>query len=312
MLAICPNCRHIYQNELYSACLSCYSQEVCCVKPCKINLSSNCNAGTKCNVNFNTVNESSLLKQKQRIRKLLSGGTVVGNNEGDKNREKSNNLKNSPSGSLSFILPTVSLFSSCNALSRIDEKYSFLNSEEDFQRLATAQKLLKLSGWYHQKLTWKSAMNLLMPTPVGTFLIRDSSDSNYLYSLSIQTKCGPSSIRIHYSKGEFRLDADHNMAKFMPKFPCLMKLIQSYTELTKHLPLICKQEDEKQKLINCIGILISQIVIIKPLHTKDYFPSLKHLSRLCINRNLVDSKFMSVLPAPAFVINYLQEYPYKF
>lgn len=341
MQTVCPNCRHTYQNELHSACPPCYEEKMKCPIPVvvssTIHLPSNCSTGgTNCKVNISAAYDLSLSKQ-QRLRNILSGGSITCNeNSLDKDNVvgvdgggggcggvggvgvlNSNNKKHkdahSPTASLSFLLPPVSLFASCNAFSILDEKLmnSFYSSEDDLKRIATSQKYLKESGWYHQRLSWKDAIELLMPTPVGTFLIRDSSDCKYLYSLSVQTKCGPTSIRIHYSNGEFRLDSDNKVAKFMPKFNCLIKLIQFYIDSTKKLPLRCLH-DENQIWIDCLGLIYSQIVVSKPLHAKSNFPSLKHLSRLCINKHLIDSNLRTVLPAPSFVINYLQEYPYKY
>lgn len=319
MQTTCPNCRHTYQNDLHSICQPCYGEKLECSMPVvlssKIHLPSGCPPGNDCQVNISATYDVTLTKQ-QRLRNFLSGGSII--RQSKNSHDKSDNMKtpkdmHSPTASLSFLLPPVSLFASCNAFSILDEKLtdSFYSTEEDLKRIAASQKLLKMSGWYHQQLSWKDAMNLLMPTPVGTFLVRDSSDCKYLYSLSVQTKSGPSSIRIHYSKGEFRLDCDQNVAKFMPKFTCLMKLIQYYVDSTKKRPLACLY-DENQIWIDCLGLIYSQIVLTKPLYVKGNVPSLRHLSRLCINKHLVDPNLRTVVPAPSFVANYLQEYPYKY
>ncbi len=314
MLTICPNCRHPYENLPHSACQPCYKEKIRGSKP--MGLSSKLNLPTLAidsSFDFDEFQICSAKQKQHRLRKFLSGGSVVRTESTDKTRQKPNDNGHSPTSSLSFIIPPESLFAACDKLRIIDEKLSnsFYTSEDDLHKIAESQNLLKQSGWYHPKLSWKSAIELLMPTPVGTFLVRDSSDSNYLYSLSIQTKCGPTSIRIHYSKGEFRLDADHNVSNYLPKFPCLIKLIQYYVDLTKNLPLMCKQDDENQNWLNFLGEVFSQIVISRPLYNKGHVPSLKHLSRLCVNQNLVDANFRSVLPAPSFVISYLDKYPYK-
>lgn len=321
----CPNCRHNYQDDVHLTCPLCYSEKTINHSmpaiSSKIHFPTGCSSTSSCPINLYDL---PLSKQKQQqLKRLLSGGTVTDDKENSDNNsvlEKLNIWKKqaennvSPTASLSFILPPVSLFASCNTFSVLDNKFSnsFYNSEEDLRKVVMSQKYLKISGWYHQRLSWKSAIELLMPTTVGTFLVRDSSDSKYLYTLSVQTKCGPTSIRIHYSKGEFRLDADDNVANLMPKFTCLMKLIQNYIDWTKSLPLKCSFENENPTWVHCMGKIYSQIVLTKPIHSKNYFPSLKHLSRLCINRHLIDSSFRSVLPAPSYVVNYLQEYPFKY
>ncbi|XP_065219708.1 suppressor of cytokine signaling 3-like isoform X2 [Planococcus citri] len=321
MQTVCPNCRHTYQNDIHSICPPCYEEKMPVVLSSTIHLPSNCSSGmsTNCKVNINATYDISLSNKnkQQRLRHLLTSGSIIrDNSENDKTssdkstcKSKSSKDVHSPTASLSFLLPP-SIFASCRAFSILEEN-SFYNSEDDLKRIAMSQKYLKTSGFYHQQLTWKEARKLLMPTPVGTFLVRDSSDCKYLYSLSVQTKCGPTSIRIHYSKGEFRLDADQSMVQYMPKFPCIIKLIQFYIDSTKKLPLKCLY-DENQIWIDCLGLIYSQIVVNKPLYAKNYFPSLKHLSRLCINKHLLDPNLTTVVPAPSFVVNYLQEYPYKY
>ena len=63
---------------------------------------------------------------------------------------------------------------------------------------------------------------------MGTFLVRDSADPRYLYALSIQTERGPTSVRIHYTEGCFRLDADSLLAERLPKFRSVPDLIDFY------------------------------------------------------------------------------------
>ena len=146
-----------------------------------------------------------------------------------------------------------------------------------------------------------------MHAPVGTFLLRNSSDVEHLYSLSVQTKCGPSSIRIHYAKGWFRLAGSAEEAKRLPRFPCVVQLVQHYADCTRKLPMPCTPDENR----DCAGQATTSIVLRTPKHADGQVPSLKHLSRLCVNRSIKDTKFLPVLQAPSFVIDYLTEYPFK-
>ncbi|RZF37200.1 hypothetical protein LSTR_LSTR016820, partial [Laodelphax striatellus] len=91
---------------------------------------------------------------------------------------------------------------------------------------------LRTSGWYYEGLSWQESSNLLLPTTPGTFLVRDSSDPRYLFSLSVQTDRGPTSVRLHYADGHFRLDAEAKIIPLMPLFNCVVKLVQHYAQLT--------------------------------------------------------------------------------
>jgi hypothetical protein len=64
-------------------------------------------------------------------------------------------------------------------------------------------------------------------------LVRDSADPRYLYALSIQTERGPTSVRIHYTEGCFRLDADSLLAERLPKFRSVPDLIDFYVSQWK-------------------------------------------------------------------------------
>lgn len=53
-------------------------------------------------------------------------------------------------------------------------------------------------------LSLQGARCLLKEASVGAFVIRDSGDRNYIFSLSVQTERGPTSVRLHYECGYFR------------------------------------------------------------------------------------------------------------
>ncbi|XP_039290880.1 uncharacterized protein LOC111044053 isoform X2 [Nilaparvata lugens] len=107
-----------------------------------------------------------------------------------------------------------------------------IQSDLDLRTLTATQTALRTSGWYYEGLSWQESANLLLPTPPGTFLVRDSSDPRYLFSLSVQTERGPTSVRLHYADGHFRLDAEAKIIPLMPLFDCVIKLVQYYTQMT--------------------------------------------------------------------------------
>jgi len=77
-------------------------------------------------------------------------------------------------------------------------------------------------------LSGEESLIALKNCPPGTFLVRDSSDPDHLFSLSVQTTRGPTSVRLHYLNGEFRLDAQHHLALHVPRFACVLRLIEHY------------------------------------------------------------------------------------
>merc|ERR1712211_121114 len=77
--------------------------------------------------------------------------------------------------------------------------------------------------------------HLLQDSPRGTFLVRDSfsKEGSYKYSLSVQRRSeGPTSVRIQFVNGEFRLDADDKIRNLMPRFPSVGELVRHYVRLS--------------------------------------------------------------------------------
>lgn len=71
-------------------------------------------------------------------------------------------------------------------------------------------------------------MEILESAQPGAFIIRDSADPRFLYSLSVQTERGPTSVRLTYRNGKFSLDADEKLAELLPKFDSVIRLIEHY------------------------------------------------------------------------------------
>lgn len=153
---------------------------------------------------------------------------------------------------------------------------------------------LEESGWYYGPLSWQQAATLLKDTPVGTFLVRDSASPQCLYSLSVQTANGPTSVRIHYSCGKFRLDCTGHSQKHMPEFSGVVELAQHYIHA-----------NSSQVWVDHEGKTFSPINIRQPLRRKA--PSLQHLCRLSFNAS-VSKEAKKALPVA--LQGYLDSYPH--
>ncbi|PNF26932.1 hypothetical protein B7P43_G14810 [Cryptotermes secundus] len=172
-------------------------------------------------------------------------------------------------------------------------------SDTDLVRLAATLRALRTSGWYYEGLSWQESAEALQSTSPGTFLVRDSSDPRFLFSLSVQTERGPTSVRLHYVCGQFRLDAEPRLAPLMPLFECVVRLVEYYIEATKD-----SARHKEQVWVDARGHMYSHILLTTPLYKKQQLPSLQHLARLAINRAT------SQLPLPTLLLHYLKEYPY--
>lgn len=85
-------------------------------------------------------------------------------------------------------------------------------------------------------------MEILESTKPGSFIVRDSADPRFLYSLSIQTERGPTSVRLPYRNGKFSLDGDDKLGDRVPKFDSVIGLIEHYvnggTKIGKQVSIV--------------------------------------------------------------------------
>lgn len=165
--------------------------------------------------------------------------------------------------------------------------------------------LLEHCGFYYGAMNWSQSTELLRRTSEGTFLVRDSSDSRFLYSLSVQRGPGegPTSVRIHFAHGQFRLDADEQIEHLMPTFDSVLDLANYYCQLS--------QSDRAKSHLwidNATGDLYSPICLKKPLR-KDV-PTLAHAARIAVHQSLKSQASLPELNLPNRITNYLDEYPH--
>jgi len=188
-------------------------------------------------------------------------------------------------------------------------------SYKDLEKILHLNKvLLKKCGWYYGKMRADESTALLADTKPGTFLIRDSSDPKYWFSLSMQRgkttnnniaspeNSGPTSIRIHFVNGKFQLDAEDRIRSLMPEFDTIIDLVQFYiTSSLNALKQVQKgkssKENEDDKIlanakaktlwVDSSGKLYQTIFLAYPLYKKDSPQSLSQICRLSINKSIV-------------------------
>lgn len=189
---------------------------------------------------------------------------------------------------------------------------------------------LEQCNWYYKNLKWNESAQLLANTEPGTFLVRDSADPNFLFSLSVQRgksnnnnktdNEGPTSVRIHFQRGKFRLDAEESIRHLMPEFDSVVALIEHYMSNNKNTnssnsnPYLARLNGS-QVFVDNLGKLSSPICLKKPLYKE--VPSLSHLSRLVIcgamaAQTSVDAeKKTQMLDLPLTLKTFVRQYPYR-
>ncbi|XP_049648109.1 suppressor of cytokine signaling 2 isoform X1 [Accipiter gentilis] len=160
-------------------------------------------------------------------------------------------------------------------------------------QLAAAMEELRRAGWYWGNMTVAEAKERLQDAPEGTFLVRDSSHSEYLLTISVKTSAGPTNLRIEYQDGKFRLDSITCVRSRLKQFNSVVHLIEYYV-------LMCKDRTETPSN----GTV--HLYLNKPLYTSA--PSLQHHCRVTINKC---TNRIWELPLPTRLKEYLKEYQYQ-
>lgn len=177
------------------------------------------------------------------------------------------------------------------------------DTQVDLSRVREAIRTLRMSGYYYEGLSWEEAGRLLRGCPVGTFLVRDSSDNRFLFALSVQTERGPTSVRIHYRRGQFRLDCEASLSSCMPWFSCVVSLVEHYVQLSR------TAKGQMCVWLDGHGRRDLPIVLTRPLYREP--SSLQHLCRIAYNRSAKPPAACRTLePLPSALKDYLRDYPH--
>ncbi|XP_041050564.1 suppressor of cytokine signaling 2-like [Carcharodon carcharias] len=170
----------------------------------------------------------------------------------------------------------------------------------DLFRISCTMSHLELTGWYWGALTSIEARQILNQTTEGTFLIRDSSNPEYLLTLSVKTSSGPAHLRIEYNEGKFGFDSVVLAKPKLKNFEDVVDLIQHYVLLSKSA-----QTTHDQSIAPVTKDTVIHLKLTKPLYVAT--PSLQHLCRIIINKS---TKTIQELPLPTRLKEYLLEYPF--
>ncbi|XP_029901919.1 suppressor of cytokine signaling 2 [Myripristis murdjan] len=174
-------------------------------------------------------------------------------------------------------------------------------AESDESRIALAMKDLKNTGWYWGSLTANEAKEILQDASEGTFLVRDSSQRDYLFTISAMTSAGPTNLRIEYKHGKFKLDSVVLVKPKLKQFDSVVHLVEHYVQLSRTTE---KGASNSQPSAPPNGTV--QLLLTKPVYTA--IPSLQHLCRIAINKT---TRQVQELPLPNRLKDYLTDYTYN-
>ncbi|XP_075889706.1 suppressor of cytokine signaling 1b [Nelusetta ayraudi] len=133
------------------------------------------------------------------------------------------------------------------------------------------------SGFYWGSMNMEEAHKLLALQPLGTFLIRDSGQTDVFFTLSYQSEEGPTSIRVQLNNLLFSLHGSHRT------FASLFTLLTYYTSSSCKLTLPYRKERPERLKQMCRRALVRShgaegIGTLQGLSTslKDYVQAYPH------------------------------------
>ncbi|KAK3762147.1 hypothetical protein RRG08_024956 [Elysia crispata] len=178
---------------------------------------------------------------------------------------------------------------------------------DDFEKLNVVMEELDQSNFYWGNMDSDTARRLLRRTSVGTFLVRASSDSRFLYSLSVKTERGATSVRILYDSGLFQFDCDLSIRDQLPRFESVLALVDFYVLLSQ------EGGNRMWRWEEVSGDKHMKMTLLQPMRSA--VPSLAHQARVKVNQCLENVFFphLSVdkLNIPNKTKEFLRAYPYR-
>jgi hypothetical protein len=177
-------------------------------------------------------------------------------------------------------------------------------------RLAEVLERLDNSCWYWGAMDSVEAMRKLKYQRIGTYLLRDSTDSRHLFTLSVRTDRGMTNVRILYKRGRFSMDSIEPVDKHMPNFDCVLKLIYYYMRVSNNLDgrkVFATESKEEESDAEPNSPEEIPFVLKNPSFHKP--PTLKHLCRTAVNRTYNLEQVLAFNLPPA-IENYMLKYPY--
>ncbi|CAI8008621.1 Suppressor of cytokine signaling 2 [Geodia barretti] len=152
---------------------------------------------------------------------------------------------------------------------------------------------LKMCGWYWGDLSSDEAEDVLRNTQEGSFILRDSSDACHLFTLSLKAHNLVVSVRVAFSRGQFKLDSLHQ--EDSPGFDNMVDLVDYYLA------------DKKRRFYVAVPDMEEFAVsLLHPVWKE--VPTLQHLCRRCIVQRCRTSDALDSLPLPLHLIGFLKEY----
>lgn len=170
--------------------------------------------------------------------------------------------------------------------------------QEQMLDFATSIQRVKDYGWYWGPISSEAAEKILSNEPDGSFIVRDSSDDHYIFSLTFKLNNCVRHVRIEHDQGNFSFGS---CTKF--KSQTIVEFIENAVEHSRsgrYLFFLHRRP--------VIGPV--RVQLLHPVSRFKQVQSLQHMCRFVIHKN-VRRDLIPSLPLPRRMIDYLNT-PYYY
>lgn len=172
------------------------------------------------------------------------------------------------------------------------------NEGEQGMDFPTSIQKVKDYGWYWGPISSEAAEKVLSNEPDGSFIVRDSSDDHYIFSLTLKLNSSVRHVRIEHDQGNFSFGS---CTKF--KSQTIVEFIENAVEHSRsgrYLFFLHRRP--------VIGPV--RVQLLHPVSRFKQVQSLQHMCRFVILK-LVRRDLLCKLPLPRRMIDYLNT-PYYY
>uniref|UniRef100_A0A1B0CCV7 Putative suppressor of cytokine signaling at 16d isoform b n=1 Tax=Lutzomyia longipalpis TaxID=7200 RepID=A0A1B0CCV7_LUTLO len=152
---------------------------------------------------------------------------------------------------------------------------------------------IKQYGWYWGPISSEAAERILSNEPDGSFIVRDSSDDHYIFSLTFKLNRCVRHVRIEQDQGTFSFGS---FAKF--KSRTIVEFIEKAVEHSRsgrYLFFLHRRPEHGPM----------RVQLTNPVSRFKHVQSLQHMCRFVILKAVVRKDLIQTLPLPRRIIDYL-------
>ncbi|KAH8420616.1 hypothetical protein KR009_012154, partial [Drosophila setifemur] len=174
-----------------------------------------------------------------------------------------------------------------------EEQKKIVSQEPRALQFTSSIEKVKDYGWYWGPLSSEAAEKVLSSEPDGSFIVRDSSDDHYIFSLSFKLNNCVRHVRIEQDQGTFSFGS---YAKF--KSQTITEFIEKAVEHSRsgrYLFFLHRRPEHGPM----------RVQLTNPVSRFKHVQSLQHMCRFVILKAVIRKDLIQTLPLPRRLLDYL-------